>query len=112
MEKGRVREERPRSRSPQARREITKPMSAVEEVIKESPQYVVDREKTCPMLLRVFCSMGRHHRLDEFNRNSVPSNELQIYTWCSISQCRVAIVQKMFYFFALSIVLDGCLVNS
>ena len=45
MEKGRVREERPRSRSPQARREITKPMSAVEEVIKESPQYVVDREK-------------------------------------------------------------------
>ncbi|CAI8057035.1 Histone deacetylase complex subunit SAP18 [Geodia barretti] len=81
MEKGRVREERPRSRSPQARREITKPMSAVEEVIKESPQYVVDREKTCPMLLRVFCSMGRHHRLDEFNRNSVPSNELQIYTW-------------------------------
>ncbi|CAI8057034.1 Histone deacetylase complex subunit SAP18 [Geodia barretti] len=33
------------------------------------------------MLLRVFCSMGRHHRLDEFNRNSVPSNELQIYTW-------------------------------
>jgi histone deacetylase complex subunit SAP18 len=81
MEKGRVREERPRSRSPQARKEITKPMSAVEEVIKVSPQYVVDREKTCPMLLRVFCNMGRHHRLDEFNRNSVPSNELQIYTW-------------------------------
>lgn len=52
MEKGRVgvREERPRSRSPQARREITKPMSAVEEVIKE-PQYVVDREKVCLLQL-------------------------------------------------------------
>lgn len=43
MEKGGVREER-RSRSPQGRKEMPKPMSAVEEVNKE-PQYVVDREK-------------------------------------------------------------------
>lgn len=43
MEKGRVREER-RSKSPPATKEITKPMSTVEEVIKD-PLYVVDREK-------------------------------------------------------------------
>ena len=43
MEVGRVRTER-RSRSPQPRTELNKPLSTVEEVIKE-PQYVVDREK-------------------------------------------------------------------
>nr|CAG4636644.1 EOG090X0HU3 [Eubosmina coregoni]SVE70162.1 EOG090X0HU3 [Eubosmina coregoni] len=41
----------------------------------------VDREKTCPMLLRVFCSVGRHHSLSEYGRGSVPPSELQIYTW-------------------------------
>ena len=40
----------------------------------------VDREKTCPLLLRVFWTIGRHHRPEEFFR-TVPSNELQIYTW-------------------------------
>ncbi|XP_065904375.1 histone deacetylase complex subunit SAP18-like [Dysidea avara] len=45
------------------------------------PNFTVDREKTCPLLLRVFCNAGRHHRLDEFSRGNVPSNELQIYTW-------------------------------
>ena len=28
----------------------------------------VDREKTCPLLLRVFTSYHRHNRLDEFER--------------------------------------------
>jgi len=42
----------------------------------------VDREKTCPLLLRVFVSdNGRHHYMEEFSRGGVPSNELQIYTW-------------------------------
>nr|CAH0107843.1 unnamed protein product [Daphnia galeata]SVE76748.1 EOG090X0HU3 [Daphnia longispina] len=41
----------------------------------------VDREKTCPLLLRVFCAMGRHHSLGDYARGSVPANELQIYTW-------------------------------
>ncbi|XP_071957203.1 histone deacetylase complex subunit SAP18-like [Antedon mediterranea] len=41
----------------------------------------VDREKCCPLLLRVFCNNGRHHRVDDFSRGLVPSNELQIYTW-------------------------------
>ena len=43
MEKGRVRTER-RSRSPQPRKELIKPISTVEEVSNE-PQYIVDREK-------------------------------------------------------------------
>ena len=28
----------------------------------------VDREKTCPLLLRVFTSYSRHNRLDEFEK--------------------------------------------
>lgn len=46
---------------------------------KEQPK--VDREKTCPLLLRVFTCQGRHHRPDEFTRNSYPPDELQVYTW-------------------------------
>ncbi|XP_009860292.1 histone deacetylase complex subunit SAP18-like [Ciona intestinalis] len=50
-----------------------------EKVIETKP---VDREKTCPLLLRVFVSdNGRHHRMEEFSRTSLPGNELQIYTW-------------------------------
>jgi len=41
----------------------------------------IDREKTCPLLLRVFCQMAKHHRPEEFSYNKTPSNELQIYTW-------------------------------
>ena len=37
--------------------------------------------QTCPLLLRVFCSMGRHHSLMEYARGNTPTNELQIYTW-------------------------------
>ena len=41
----------------------------------------IDREKTCPLLLRVFCQVGRHHRPEEFSSSKTPPNELQIYTW-------------------------------
>ncbi len=30
----------------------------------------VDREKTCPMLLRVFCSTSRHNPLQDYNRGT------------------------------------------
>jgi len=50
----------------------------VEEKGQEKP---VDREKTCPLLLRVFCNNNRHHVISEYSRGSVPANELQIYTW-------------------------------
>ncbi|XP_028319065.1 histone deacetylase complex subunit SAP18 [Gouania willdenowi] len=53
-----------------------------QEEIKKEPEKPIDREKTCPLLLRVFTTNnGRHHRVDEFNRGNVPSSELQIYTW-------------------------------
>ncbi|CAJ0565959.1 unnamed protein product, partial [Mesorhabditis spiculigera] len=49
----------------------------------------VDREKTCPLLLRIFCSNSRHNPISEYgNRGSVPANELQVYTWldCSLRE--------------------------
>ncbi|XP_033002200.1 histone deacetylase complex subunit SAP18 [Lacerta agilis] len=53
-----------------------------QEEIKKEPEKPIDREKTCPLLLRVFTTNnGRHHRMDEFARGNVPSSELQIYTW-------------------------------
>jgi len=47
----------------------------------QEPEKPIDREKTCPLLLRVFCNTGRHHSLAEYSRGQVPANELQIYTW-------------------------------
>ncbi|XP_042445208.1 histone deacetylase complex subunit SAP18-like [Zingiber officinale] len=42
----------------------------------------VDREKTCPLLLRVFTKSGGHHPAEEFAvRGKEPKDEVQIYTW-------------------------------
>ena len=43
----------------------------------------LDREKVCPMLLRVFVANNRHNPMSEYNsRNggSVPPSELQMHT--------------------------------
>merc|ERR1712018_16258 len=54
----------------------------MESMLGENELKPVDREKTCPLLLRVFCSTNsRHHPLSEYMRGSTPANELQIYTW-------------------------------
>merc|ERR1712025_60031 len=45
----------------------------------------IDREKVCPLLLRVFCANSRHNNLADYNRGKVPPNELQIYTWMDAS---------------------------
>jgi len=51
-------------------------------VEKDVSDKTVDREKTCPLLLRVFCNpTGRHHEMREYFKGVVPTNELQIYTW-------------------------------
>ncbi|XP_063241382.1 histone deacetylase complex subunit SAP18 [Bacillus rossius redtenbacheri] len=55
--------------------------AALESMIVEEAEKPVDREKTCPLLLRVFCNTGRHNNIMEYSRGSVPTNELQIYTW-------------------------------
>jgi len=64
-------------------------MAGVESMIVEEKPAVsraVDREKTCPLLLRVFCSNGgRHHSMNEYSHGSTPKNELQIYTWMDAS---------------------------
>ncbi|CAL9006963.1 unnamed protein product, partial [Prunus brigantina] len=42
----------------------------------------VDREKTCPLLLRVFTKVGSHHTNEDFAvRGKEPKDEVQIYTW-------------------------------
>ncbi|XP_050377530.1 histone deacetylase complex subunit SAP18-like [Argentina anserina] len=42
----------------------------------------VDREKTCPLLLRVFTKNGGHHTQQDFaERGKEPKDEVQIYTW-------------------------------
>ncbi|KAJ8632692.1 hypothetical protein MRB53_026028 [Persea americana] len=42
----------------------------------------VDREKTCPLLLRVFTKIGSHHTKEDFAvRGKEPKDEVQIYTW-------------------------------
>ncbi|XP_017429212.1 histone deacetylase complex subunit SAP18 [Vigna angularis] len=42
----------------------------------------VDREKTCPLLLRVFTKTGGHHSMEDFAvRGKEPKDEVQIYTW-------------------------------
>lgn len=43
---------------------------------------LVDREKTCPLLLRVFTKNGAHHTVEDFSmRGKEPKEEVQIYTW-------------------------------
>lgn len=42
----------------------------------------IDREKTCPLLLRVFTKIGAHHSNEDFAvRGKEPKDEVQIYTW-------------------------------
>lgn len=50
------------------------------------PEPEIDREKTCPLLLRVFPKLGGHHRLDDYQvRGQEPAEEVQMYTWADAS---------------------------
>ncbi|XP_065222274.1 histone deacetylase complex subunit SAP18 [Planococcus citri] len=55
--------------------------AALESVVQERQFEQIDREKTCPLLLRVFCTYGRHHSLYDYQKGIFPLNEFQIYTW-------------------------------
>uniref|UniRef100_A0A915CLU8 18 kDa Sin3-associated polypeptide n=1 Tax=Ditylenchus dipsaci TaxID=166011 RepID=A0A915CLU8_9BILA len=59
-------------------------ISQVEALVEKT----IDREKACPLLLRIFCANGRHNQSTDYARGSVPPNELQIYTWmdCSLRE--------------------------
>jgi Sin3 associated polypeptide p18 (SAP18) len=41
----------------------------------------IDREKTCPFLLRVFLKPGAHNPIGSYTTTQVPEGELKIYTW-------------------------------
>eukprot|EP01117_Protostelium_nocturnum_P008106 TRINITY_DN2888_c0_g1_i1.p1 TRINITY_DN2888_c0_g1~~TRINITY_DN2888_c0_g1_i1.p1 ORF type:complete len:157 (+),score=55.75 TRINITY_DN2888_c0_g1_i1:119-589(+) len=43
----------------------------------------IDREKTCPLLMRVFWKFGDHQRLESFERKGkeTSQDEFQIHTW-------------------------------
>ncbi|KAI8078956.1 Sin3 associated polypeptide p18-domain-containing protein [Gilbertella persicaria] len=41
----------------------------------------IDREKECPFLLRIFTRNGGHNPLSQYTLDSVPSEELSLYTW-------------------------------
>jgi len=44
-------------------------------------QNEVNREKVCPLLLRVFPRVGSHHRAEDYQRKEPVDDEVQIYTW-------------------------------
>ncbi|KAK0421376.1 hypothetical protein QR680_015206 [Steinernema hermaphroditum] len=55
--------------------------SLISQVTAPPPEKAVDREKVCPLLLRIFPANGRHNPISEYARGHTPINELQIYTW-------------------------------
>lgn len=62
----------------QVREARDKPAEALPEPPK--PEFQVDRQTVCPLLLRVFPQFGGHHRIAEFAKE-LPHNELMMYTW-------------------------------
>eukprot|EP01135_Chromosphaera_perkinsii_P012041 Nk52_evm4s2578 gene=Nk52_evmTU4s2578 len=42
---------------------------------------LIDRKKTCPLLLRVFCRFGQHNRPEDYRRGEGPRGDICIYTW-------------------------------
>ncbi|XP_034253812.1 histone deacetylase complex subunit SAP18 [Thrips palmi] len=68
---------------------------AVESYIdKPEAEKPVDREKTCPLLLRVFCRNGRHNSPEDYSRGNVPVNESQIYTWMDATLREITCLMK------------------
>lgn len=42
----------------------------------------VDRKKTCPFMIKMYCRINGHHRLDEFSPPRFPvQDEMIVYTW-------------------------------
>ena len=42
----------------------------------------VDREKQCPMLIRIFCKIGQHHQDGDFSYDEQPiEDEVLLHTW-------------------------------
>ncbi|EMR11051.1 hypothetical protein PNEG_00650 [Pneumocystis murina B123] len=55
------------------------------------PSKPIDRQKTTPFLLRIFCKIGGFHSIEEFQPESQPvADEVQIYTWKDASLYELA----------------------
>jgi len=55
---------------------------------KDSHHYArVDREKTCPFLVRVFYKQNSTHSLSQFDQTNLPppTEEIQLFTWMDAS---------------------------
>ncbi|CAH8607068.1 unnamed protein product [Schistosoma haematobium] len=51
----------------------------------------IDRENTCPMLLRLFYSTNaRHYSLTDYNKRRTPENEIQFNTWIDATLAELA----------------------
>jgi len=57
----------------------------VTETNKTTEKSGIDRQKVCPVLLRVFIGRNRHNPLSDYARGKTPADELQIYTWIDAS---------------------------
>ncbi|EUB60018.1 Histone deacetylase complex subunit SAP18 [Echinococcus granulosus] len=55
----------------------------------------IDREKTCPLLLRLFCGHCSHNKIYEYSRKSFPLNELQAYTWLDATLLELSSLVKI-----------------
>eukprot|EP00899_Mesostigma_viride_P009985 jgi/Mesvir1/18989/Mv18950-RA.1 len=60
----------------------TGPRRPFEGAVAKKPRVEIDREKVCPLLLRVFTKRDGHHTAADYAvRGKEPANEVQIYTW-------------------------------
>ncbi|KAG0359048.1 Sin3 associated polypeptide p18-domain-containing protein [Gamsiella multidivaricata] len=57
---------------------------------------VIDREKLCPFLLRMYYCRAQFHRVDDFSPTSTPpqSSELRLYTWKNATLGEIASLVK------------------
>ncbi|KAF9098495.1 mtDNA inheritance, partitioning of the mitochondrial organelle [Mortierella sp. AD031] len=57
---------------------------------------LIDREKLCPFLLKMFYKKSEHHRVDTYTPESTPgkSTELQLYTWKNATMGEIASLVK------------------
>lgn len=64
-------------------------------IIEEKKEDIVDRQKVCPFLLRVFVSCnGHHYKTSDYAKGQTPDNELQIYTWRDATLSELALLVK------------------
>ena len=42
------------------------------------PKFTVDREATCPLLLRVFCSTSRHNSMSDYMKGNFNQKKLKL----------------------------------